>query len=88
MLLATDILFRDVTTRPFATGQSTRSVGFTAETLTILDGRPQEVAFRFDEPVDSQRWRWLVWKDGLYVPFELPSVGGEAVIAPYFFSLR
>ena len=75
-----DVLFRDVDARPFVTGQSTRGAGFTAEPVTVNEGRPIAVLFHFDEPLESSRWRWVVWQDGRYEPFQLPAMGEEVTI--------
>ena len=45
------------------------------------DGRPREVVFRFDRPLEDPSLRWLHWDDGLYAPFTLPQPG-ETVSLP------
>jgi hypothetical protein len=39
------------------------------------DGRPAEVAFRFEVPLEDGSLRWLCYRDGRFVPFALPAVG-------------
>ncbi len=76
--LLADLLFRDVETRPFTVGERLELTGLAVEILRVEQGRPAEVAFRFDEPLESPRWRWLTWQGRSYRPFELPPVGGSA----------
>ncbi|KPK78746.1 MAG: hypothetical protein AMS25_14385 [Gemmatimonas sp. SM23_52] len=72
-----DRLFRDVETRPFTVGERLELTGLVVEILGVEEGRPAEVAFRFDEPLESPRWRWLTWRGGSYRPFEPLPVGGS-----------
>jgi hypothetical protein len=46
-------------------------------TVTALrpDRRPSEATFRFDVPLEDSSLRWLQWKNGAYVPVEVPEVG-------------
>ncbi len=74
--LAADRVFRDPETRPFTVGERLELTGLVVEILRVEDGRPADVAFRFDEPLESPRWRWLAWQGGSYAPFEPPPIGG------------
>ncbi len=42
------------------------------------DGRPLQVRFRFTRPLEDAGYRWLRWRDGVYVPFDLPAEGETA----------
>jgi hypothetical protein len=46
------------------------------------EGRPVEVRFTFDEPLDSPSLRWLVWDRGRYVDLALPAIGQTVKLAP------
>ena len=39
------------------------------------DGRPKSVAFSF--PLPAERYRFVVWENGRFVPFELPALGAS-----------
>ena len=78
--LVLDRLYRGVEVRPFASGDVVDAGSFAAEVLSVRDGRPLEVAFHFVEPLEAERWRWVIWRDGAYQPFPVPPVGGEVVV--------
>lgn len=61
---------------PMATGERVELTGFSAEILGVGEnGRPESVRFRFGEPLESARYRWLHWtKDG-FARLTLPKVG-------------
>jgi hypothetical protein len=42
------------------------------------DGRPAAARFKFEEPLDSERHRFLVWSGDRFVPFALPAIGSVA----------
>jgi hypothetical protein len=44
---------------------------------TTRDGRPQSATFTFREPLDSERYRFVVWSDGVYRPFAIPKLGAS-----------
>lgn len=44
------------------------------------DGRHRAVRFRFVEPLDSPRWRWVAWVGDGYVAFEPPAVGASTTL--------
>ncbi len=74
---AGDGLLRDASV-PFAAGDVFDMPDFTAEVLEITaDGRPAEVAFTFDEPLESDRLRWVYFRDGLLHEFTPPPVGAS-----------
>ena len=65
---------RDWSLRPGA-----RSVlsDMTVEVLEVTaDGYPRRVSFRFREPLESPRYRFVRWSEGGLVPFALPPPGG------------
>jgi hypothetical protein len=45
-------------------------------------GMPREAAFRFAEPLESSRLRFVAWDGRRYAPLSLPPVGGEKVLRP------
>ena len=64
---------------PFAPGDQVRLPGFEITVRRVTpDGRPQEVAYRFDRSLEDPSLRWLTWQDGAYRPFAPPR-SGEAV---------
>ncbi len=64
--------------RPFTAGDKVLLDGMTAEVLTVLsDGRPREVRFVFDRPLEDPSLRWVTWSDTRFVPVTLPSIGGR-----------
>jgi hypothetical protein len=64
---------------PFAPGDQVRLSGFEITVRRVTpDGRPQEVAYRFDRSLEDPSLRWLTWQDGAYRPFAPPR-SGEAV---------
>ncbi|HEX6288696.1 MAG TPA: CDP-alcohol phosphatidyltransferase family protein [Herpetosiphonaceae bacterium] len=74
-LVGFDTVFRE-RARRFMAGQQIRltDATVTVERLTG-DGRPAEVAFRFDAPLESGALRWFAWRDGGYVAFTPPPPG-------------
>jgi hypothetical protein len=60
----------------FVIGDKVELTGMTAEVIALTpDGRPAEVAFRFETPLEDFRWRWLQWNEGAFVRFMPPAVG-------------
>ena len=49
-------------------------------TAITEDGHPAEAAFRFTRELEDPSFRWMQWKDGVYVPFELPPVGNTVTL--------
>lgn len=75
MLTQFDRLFRDVGER-FKEGEQIELAGLTVEVAALTDdGRPAEVIFTFDRPLEDPSYRWVRWKDGVYVAVEPPAVG-------------
>jgi hypothetical protein len=77
MAFVADKLFRSER-RPFAIGDRVELTGMTA-TITSLtpDGRPAEVTFQFDRPLESPSLIWLCFRGADFVPFTPPAVGRE-----------
>jgi hypothetical protein len=48
------------------------------------DGRPQTVRFRFAEPLEAQRWQWLIWHNNQLIPFDIPQVHQQIRLAGWF----
>lgn len=46
------------------------------------DGRPAEVEFHFDRPLEADAYRWLVWHDRGYTSFSPPAVGETVTLPP------
>jgi hypothetical protein len=77
-----DGLFRGEN-RPFTKGERIELAGMTARVTEMNDeGRPAEVEFRFDVPLDDPSLRWLRWEDKRIVPFTPPPVGETVVLSP------
>jgi hypothetical protein len=72
---------------PFAPGDQVTLPGFEITVRRITgDGRPEEVAFRFDRPLEDPSLRWLVWRDGSYRPFAPPRMGDTVQLAAATFA--
>ncbi len=70
-----DRLFRG-THAPFLLGALVNLDGVEVEISELTeDGRPAVATFRFAEPLDAESYQWVVWRGGMYVPFEVPGVG-------------
>jgi len=64
--------------KPFASGDEVALEGMTAEVLTVLsDGRPREVRFVFDRPLEDPSLRWVTWSETRFVPVSIPPIGGR-----------
>lgn len=50
-------------------------------TETIPDGGPRSASFTFLEPLDSPRYRFVIWSDGEYRRFTIPEIG-ESIELP------
>ena len=64
---------------PFGLGQEVRLSTMTARIREMQSGRPWAVSFDF--PAPSESYAFVTWRDGRYVPFELPRPG-ESVVLP------
>jgi len=74
-----DRLFRD--DRPMRVGERIELDGLSIEVEDVTpDGRPAEVAFRFDAPLEDPSFLWLRWQNGKFVTFFLPPVGQTTVL--------
>jgi hypothetical protein len=51
------------------------------------DGAPKKVEFTFAESLEHDSLRWVLYREGRYVPFEVPSVGEKTMMDPVPFSL-
>lgn len=61
---------------PMALGERVELSDMTAEVTALTDdGRPAEVAFRFNVPLENPSLRWLCWQGDGFAPFTPPSVG-------------
>jgi hypothetical protein len=76
-----DRLYRDGA--PTMVGQRTQLMCATVEITAITgDGRPAEAAFQFMTDLDNPLFHWLQWRDGRYVPLEVPAVGQTLMLPP------
>jgi hypothetical protein len=59
-------------------------VGAAQIVVTAVDasGAPRSATFRFVYPLDSEKLRFVVWRNGQYVPFAPPAIGESVVLAP------
>ncbi len=78
-LVLLDRLFRNKG-NPLKFGQKIQVARMTATVLSVEDGRPKNVAFRFETPLEDESLRWLVFRDGRYVPWTPPKVGEEVTV--------
>lgn len=63
-------------------GETLALTGVTLEVREVTrDGRPVEVRFTFDAPLESPDLRWLAWSEGRYVDFALPAAGASVKLA-------
>ncbi len=49
---------------------------------TTADGRPHEVLYVFDDPLDSDRWAWIVARNWRFESWRPPAIGETVVIPP------
>ncbi len=72
---------------PFAPGDQVSLPGFEVTVRRVTpDGRPQEVAYRFDRSLEDPSLRWLIWRDGAYRPFALPATGNAVSLPAQHFA--
>jgi hypothetical protein len=77
-----DTLFREPR-RALTPGDRLDLPGLAVEVLSVKeDGRPWEVRFRFDVPLEHPSLRWRQWKGRGYEPFRPPPVGGAVPFTP------
>ena len=79
---AGDCLLRD-RTAPFELGERIEMQVFEVEIIELTaDGRPAEALFHFDEPLESDAYRWVFFHDGPLEPFEVPLPGETVRVRP------
>ncbi len=89
----TEALMRDPT-MPFARGDTfvrgTPALGVVTVVVEELttDGRPLEVRFDFDVPLEDPSLRWVVWRKEGLVPFVPPGAGETVEVEPVWPMLR
>lgn len=67
---------------PMLLGERVELVGMTAEVLSRTpDGRPLEVSFRFDVPLEDPSLHFIRWRDWQFVEFKPPPVGETVQLA-------
>jgi hypothetical protein len=63
-------------TRLFTEGEEIERPDYVAEIRGVTaDGRPRQVAFRFQRVLEHPAYRWLHWEHGRVLEFPLPPVG-------------
>ena len=74
-----DTLYRDNTS--LRVGDRVAYGDATIEVTEVTgDGRPAEVAFRFEVDLEDPTLRWLQWHEGVYVPYVPPAVGETEIL--------
>jgi hypothetical protein len=74
--------FRNPRQDPFHAGDRVTLSEMGVEVTAVTpDGRPSEMVFRFDRPLEDPALRWIVYQNGQYVPFTPPAVGQAVHIA-------
>ncbi|MCA9261994.1 MAG: hypothetical protein KDA61_22405, partial [Planctomycetales bacterium] len=77
-----DRLFRNEV-YPISAGYQVELDGFTVTVLEVTgDGRPLVASFEFAEPLESESYRWLYWKEGRFLPWTPIAVGQKVRMAP------
>ena len=75
-----DRAFRDGSL-PFAPGFTCKLSGMTVVvTRTTADGRPTEIRYSFDKPLDDPQLQWLTWSQNGFVPFRPPAAGQRILL--------
>ena len=73
-----DRLFRN-DVHPLAVGDRVELEGFTVEVLEMTDDdRPRTAVFEFAEPLESDSYRWLFWREGRFRDWT-PIAVGESI---------
>ncbi len=69
--------------RPLAAGDAIRLEGMHVEVRALSDaGRPETVRFTFDEPLESDLYRWVLWNGESFEIFQPPAEGGQVTVGP------
>jgi hypothetical protein len=67
--------------RPLRLGEQVRLSGMTATVAELTeDGRPAEVTFQFDAPLESPKFLWLCYRGNRFEAFRPPEVDRQSVI--------
>ena len=67
--------------RPFSRGQVIHLSGVDVTIVDVTgDGRPAEIAARFDRALDDPSLHWEAWHRSGFVPWTPPPVGGRVVL--------
>jgi hypothetical protein len=70
----TDPMVRD--DRPFGRGERHELLGMRVEIIDVTaDGRPAEILYRFDVPLEDPSLRWITWHAGRFVAYRPPALG-------------
>ena len=74
-------IFRLPTTDPVKAGDHVALSGASITVNTVSDdGRPLEVQFVFDVPLEDPSLHFVSWQRGTYIPFEIPATGSTTTI--------
>ncbi len=69
-------VFRNPATSPINKGEEFQLTGLKVTVLSVSqDGRPLAVQFRFDNPLEDPRYRWITLEGGGYVSYMPPEIG-------------
>ena len=80
-LIVPDRLFRNENS-PLHPGEQVHLERMTATVLSVEHGRPKNVAFRFETPLEDSSLCWVRFQAGEFVPWTPPPVGGEVTLRP------
>src|SRR5262249_23762637 len=68
---------------PMRVGDTLALTGLTIGVRQVTaEGRPVEILFTFDEPLESPTLRWIAWDGRRYVDFAIPAIGETVRLAP------
>ena len=74
--------FRNPRQDPFHAGDRVALEGMGVEVTAVTpDGRPAEMVFRFDRPLEDSSLRWIAYQNGRYASFKPPAPGQTVHIA-------
>jgi hypothetical protein len=67
--------------RPLHRGDAVDLGDMVAEVVEVTaDGRPWEIEFRFQAPLESSSYVWLQWKGDRYAPWSPPALGERSTL--------